>query len=95
MAKKSSIARNLQKLILAIRFKKSRALLRDAVKQGDYEAGVKLQKRNRNESMCRVRNRCQQCGRPRGTYRKFGLCRICLRNAAMNGEVPGLKKASW
>lgn len=40
-------------------------------------------------------NRCQRCGRPRGYYRKFGLCRICLRELANKGEIPGLVKASW
>jgi small subunit ribosomal protein S14 len=40
-------------------------------------------------------NRCSLCGRPHGYYRKFGICRICLRNFAMKGEIPGLKKASW
>ncbi|MFM7129347.1 MAG: type Z 30S ribosomal protein S14 [Isosphaeraceae bacterium] len=41
------------------------------------------------------RNRCQLCGRPRGYYRKFGLCRICLRKMAHQGLIPGMKKASW
>jgi len=40
-------------------------------------------------------NRCQRCGRPRGYYRKFGLCRICFRELALRGEVPGVTKASW
>ncbi len=40
-------------------------------------------------------NRCQICGRPRAYYRKFGICRICLRNMAMKGEIPGMKKSSW
>lgn len=39
--------------------------------------------------------RCQRCGRPHGVIRKFGLCRICLREMAYKGEIPGLKKASW
>ncbi|MCD6276863.1 type Z 30S ribosomal protein S14 [candidate division WOR-3 bacterium] len=43
----------------------------------------------------RQRNRCKRCGRPRGYYRDFGLCRICLRELALKGEIPGLKKASW
>jgi small subunit ribosomal protein S14 len=43
----------------------------------------------------RVRNRCSRCGRPRGYYRKFGLCRICLRELALEGKIPGLAKASW
>jgi small subunit ribosomal protein S14 len=43
----------------------------------------------------RAKRRCQLCGRPRGTYRKFGICRICLRKLADQGMIPGLKKASW
>jgi small subunit ribosomal protein S14 len=41
------------------------------------------------------RNRCQLCGRPRAVYRKFGICRICFRNLASKGLIPGVKKASW
>jgi small subunit ribosomal protein S14 len=44
---------------------------------------------------CRARNRCFRCGRPRGFLRKFRLCRICFRNLALAGEVPGVTKASW
>jgi len=40
-------------------------------------------------------NRCQRCGRPRGYYRKFGICRICLRELALSGMIPGMRKASW
>lgn len=43
----------------------------------------------------RAYNRCNLCGRPRAYYRKFGLCRVCLRNLAHDGAIPGLKKASW
>lgn len=43
----------------------------------------------------RVRNRCNRCGRPRAVYRKFGLCRICFREKALNGEIPGVRKSSW
>jgi len=43
----------------------------------------------------RVRNRCKLCGRPRGYIRRFGVCRICFREMALNGEVPGVVKASW
>jgi small subunit ribosomal protein S14 len=43
----------------------------------------------------RHRNRCQRCGRPRGYLRKFGLCRICFRNLALQGYLPGVIKASW
>ncbi|MCX8127035.1 MAG: type Z 30S ribosomal protein S14 [Dehalococcoidia bacterium] len=43
----------------------------------------------------RHRNRCRICGRPRGYYRKFDLCRLCLRELALKGEIPGIIKASW
>ena len=59
------------------------------------DAVVKLQKLPRDSSPCRQRNRCELSGRPRGVYRKFGLGRNMLRKATMNGDVPGLRKASW
>ncbi len=43
----------------------------------------------------RQRNRCQRCGRPRGYLRKFGICRICFREMALRGEIPGVRKSSW
>jgi small subunit ribosomal protein S14 len=43
----------------------------------------------------RYRNRCRLCGRPRGYYRDFGICRICLRKLAHRGEIPGVTKSSW
>ncbi|HAL56259.1 MAG TPA: type Z 30S ribosomal protein S14 [Bacteroidetes bacterium] len=43
----------------------------------------------------RQHNRCNICGRPRAYYRKFGICRICLRNLALDGKIPGVRKASW
>ncbi|OGT48770.1 MAG: 30S ribosomal protein S14 [Gammaproteobacteria bacterium RIFCSPHIGHO2_12_FULL_41_15] len=95
MAKKSAIAKNKQRQSLAESRAEVRTALRDLCKKGDFDAVVKLNKRPRNESKVRLRNRCQQCGRPRGTYKRFGLCRICLRKAAMGGNVPGLVKASW
>jgi small subunit ribosomal protein S14 len=43
----------------------------------------------------RLRRRCTLCGRPRGVYQKFGICRICFRHLAHRGEIPGVRKASW
>ena len=43
----------------------------------------------------RLRNRCWRCGRPRGFLRKYGICRLCFRQLALNGEIPGVIKASW
>ncbi len=49
----------------------------------------------RRKYKVRVRNRCKRCGRPRGYYRRFQLCRICLRELALEGRIPGLAKFSW
>ena len=70
----------------------------DNVKLSDEErmdARLKLQMLPRNASPVRQRNRCALTGRPRGVFKKFGLCRNKLREIAMRGEVPGMSKASW
>ncbi len=54
-------------------------------------AKAKLRPRDR----IRIRLRCRRCGRPRANYRKFGICRICFRDMANKGLIPGVKKASW
>jgi len=60
-----------------------------------FAARTKLESLPRDSSEVRLRNRCQITGRPRGVFRKFGLCRNKIREYAMNGEIPGLVKASW
>ena len=60
-----------------------------------WDAQLKLQQLPRNSSKVRLRLRCYLTGRPRGVYRKFGLGRNKLRELAMRGEIPGIKKASW
>ena len=101
MAKKSMIARERVRLKLSCLGLKRREKLRSILKNpnADYDeklaAMIKLNKRPRDESHVRVQRRCRSCGRPRAVYRKFELCRICLRNVAMHGDVPGLLKASW
>lgn len=60
-----------------------------------YEARLKLQALPRNSSPTRQRNRCALTGRPRGTFRKFGLARGKIREIAFRGEIPGVTKASW
>ncbi len=60
-----------------------------------YAARLQLQQLPRNASPVRLRNRCALTGRPRGTFRKFGLARNKLRDIAMRGEIPGVIKASW
>lgn len=74
-----------------------KAIINDA-KLSDEErmqARLRLQSLPRNSSPVRRRNRCALTGRPRGVFRKFGLCRNKLRDIAMRGEVPGMIKASW
>ena len=68
---------------------------RGATDDERWEAQLKLQALPRNASPVRLRRRCGQTGRPRGVYRKFGLGRNKLREAAMRGDIPGLMKGSW
>ena len=69
------------------------AAKREALKAaGDWEG---LQKLPRNSSPSRVRNRCSLTGRGRGVYKKFGLCRNVFRQLALEGKIPGIRKASW
>ena len=74
-----------------------RAIIKDpsAEPEAKWEAQLKLQKLPRDSARIRQRNRCQLTGRPHGFYRKLGLSRIKLREAAMRGDVPGLVKSSW
>ncbi len=101
MAKKSMIAREDKRARTVAKFSAKRAelkaILRDPNASDDekWEAQVKLQKLPRNASPVRQQRRCQITGRPHAVYRKFGLCRNKLREAAMRGDVPGLVKASW
>ena len=98
MAKKSVIMRNQKRKLLSERMREARLALKNTIRKNPEErdeAMLKIQKRCRDESASRVRERCRMCGRPNGTLKKFGLCRIHLREAAMRGDVPGLKKASW
>lgn len=101
MAKKSMIAREKRRVKLSSLAKTKRLALSSTIASltSSYEekqaAVIHLNKRARDESPCRVKNRCRRCGRPRAVYRRFALCRICLREAAMRGDIPGLTKASW
>jgi small subunit ribosomal protein S14 len=101
MAKTSMVNREAKRLRLVKKYAAKRAKLRaqsvdkalsDEERQ---EARAKLQVLPRDSSYTRIRNRCRLTGRSRGYYRKFGLSRNKLRAAAMNGDVPGLVKASW
>ena len=101
MAKKSMIAREVKRAKAVARDHEKRAALKAIISnpESSYEevmaASDKLQKMPRNGSKVRQQRRCNLTGRPHAVYRKFGLCRNKLREAAMRGDVPGLSKASW
>ncbi|MGR4066666.1 30S ribosomal protein S14 [Halomonas sp. LR3S48] len=101
MAKKSMIERELKRTKLVAKYAARRAELKAIIQNVNtsdeerFEATLKLQQLPRDSSPVRQRNRCRITGRPHGYYNKFGLGRNKLREAAMRGEVPGLKKSSW
>ncbi|NNG12967.1 MAG: 30S ribosomal protein S14 [Halobacteria archaeon] len=101
MAKNSMLAREDKRTRTVKRFATRRAELKAVIKSPDssdeerYNAQLKLQSLPRDASPSRQRNRCRITGRPHGYYRKFGLSRNKLREAAMRGDIPGLVKASW
>ena len=101
MAKQSMIQRDLKRTKIVEKYAVKRAAIKAIIENPKtsfeemMEAQLKLQKLPRNSSPSRQRNRCQLTGRPRGYYRKFGLSKTQLREAAMRGDIPGLKKASW
>lgn len=100
MATKRMIARENRRRSYDARFA-NREALKKIIKnpasspEAVMEAVVKLQKRKLDESPVRHTNRCLACGRPKGVFKKFGLCRCCLRKNALFGFIPGLVKSSW
>ena len=101
MAKLALINRDLKRRETVRKFAPKRKALEAIIndqslsEEDRYQARLKLQALPRDSSPTRLRNRCEITGRPRGTFRKFGLGRNKLREIAMRGEVPGLTKASW
>jgi small subunit ribosomal protein S14 len=101
MAKQSMKNRELKRQQTVAKYAAKRAALKAVIANPNstpeerWEAQVSLQKQPRDASASRLRNRCRLTGRPHGVYRKFGLARNMLRQAAMRGDVPGLVKASW
>jgi len=101
MAKLALKLRDQKRRKMVEKFKTRRAqlfeILHDsrASDEAKEEARAKLQKLPRDASPVRLRNRCALTGRPRGVYRKFGVCRICLRELAHQGAIPGMTKSSW
>lgn len=101
MAKTSMIVKERKRSKTVAKFAAKRAAIKAVLKsmkasdEEKWEAQVKLQKMPRDASPVRQVRRCRITGRPHGVYRKFGMCRNKLREAAMRGDVPGLTKASW
>ena len=89
MAKKSVTARQAKRERMVAQFAAKRTELKKA---GDWKALDELPK---NSSKVRLKNRCKLSGRPKGYVRYFGISRIALRDMALDGKIPGLKKASW
>ncbi len=101
MAKKSMIAREAKRERMVQKYAAKRAELKAVISSSTasddekWDAQIQLQKLPRDSSPVRQQRRCQVTGRPHGVYRKFGLSRNILRQAAMRGDVPGLVKSSW
>lgn len=101
MARRASIEKNNRKKALGLKFREFRTELREKavnMKLSDeerLEARHKLMSLPRNTSLIRSGVRCEITGRPRGNYRKFGLCRLVFRQLALDGKLPGVTKASW
>lgn len=101
MAKVSMVQREKKRERTVAKFAEKRAALKAIIKNTElsederWDAQVALQKLPRNANPVRLRNRCQVTGRPHGVYRKFRLGRNKLREAAMRGDIAGLKKSSW
>jgi len=101
MAKKSMIARELKRIKTVQKYAEKRAKLKAIANdmsrpfEERMEALEKLNKLPRNASPVRVQRRCRITGRPHAVYRKFGLSRNMIRQLGMQGDIPGLKKASW
>lgn len=100
MAKRSMIERELKRSKLVNKYKEKRDALKKLIKSSqDFEeisnAQEKLAKLPLNSTPVRQQTRCQQCHRARSVYRKFQLCRICLRKQLMTGAVTGGRKSSW
>ena len=101
MAKKSMVAREKKRTRMVAKYAGKRAALKAVIQNPNasddekWEAQAALQKLPRDANPVRQQRRCQVTGRPHAVYRKVGLCRNKLREAAMRGDVPGLVKASW
>ncbi|MFN8770630.1 MAG: 30S ribosomal protein S14 [Neisseriaceae bacterium] len=101
MTRLALVEREKKRAKLVIKYANKRAQLNEIINDSSksdeekFEARLALQKLPRNSAPSRHRNRCALTGRPRGTFRKFGIARNKLRELALKGDVPGVVKASW
>lgn len=101
MAKTSSIQKDMNLRAKVARYAAKRERLLEAANneslspEEQFKARIKLSEMPRNSSKVRIRNRCALTGRPRSFYRKFKMSRIALREYALEGQIPGMTKASW
>lgn len=101
MTRRSVIERDLKRRKLFKKYLDKRNALNEIINDSNtpddekFLARIKLQKLPKNSSKVRLRNRCAITGRPRGTFRKFGIARNKLRELALKGDIPGVIKASW
>ena len=101
MAKKSSVNKNERRRKQVKQYAARRAALKQTASdqtvsiEERFQAQIKLAALPRNSAKVRIRNRCDVTGRPRGTYRKFKMSRIALREMGSQGLIPGLVKSSW
>ena len=101
MAKKSQVNRDNRRLALIAKHAEKRAELRKRLKDPEVSIEEKLEvqekfaKLPRNSCPTRLKRRCEVSGRPRAYYRKFGISRIALRELALRGQLPGVRKSSW
>ena len=101
MAKVSAVQKNDRRRRLAEKYAERRANYKSIIRstksseEDKDEARDKLAKLPRNSNPNRIRNRCTFTGRPRAVYRRFGICRVTLRELAHEGKIPGMRKSSW
>lgn len=101
MAKTSAVQKNERRRRLTAKYNDRRLELKQIVNSAKTseeekdDARIKLAKIPRNANPNRIRNRCSFTGRPRAVYRRFGVCRIVVRDLAHEGKIPGMRKASW
>lgn len=101
MAKTSAVQKNDHRRALAAKYADRRAEYKATIRstktseEEKDDARARLAKLPRNSNPNRIRNRCAFTGRPRAVYRRFGICRIVLRDLAHEGKIPGMRKSSW